>query len=79
MGTFEDFNVDDFLASGPPPSLYETAPYQTQDGVYAADVTPRPRKQVAPPDPLTYPTDQIRQRHRPPRRTDRAAGKHTRQ
>ena len=78
MGTFEAFNVDDFLASGPPPSLYETPTYPRQDGVYAPDLTPRPTRQVVPSDPLTYPMEQIRQRHRRPPRTHRAPGKHTR-
>ena len=79
MSTYEAFNVHEFLASGPPPSLYEIAPYQSQNGVYAQDLTPRPSRQVVPPDPLMYSTDQIRQRHRPLRRTDRAPEKRTRQ
>ena len=78
MPTYEGFNVDDLFA-GPPPSLYETPTYQSQDGVYAPEFTPRPPRQVVPPDPLTYPTDQIRQRHRRPLRTDRAPAKRGRQ
>ena len=81
------FDADAFFAMAPPafdlvpPSQLYDAPIPTQDPDCTPQPTPRPTRQVRPPDVLSYPTDHVRVRRgrRPPRPDRDAAPKRGRQ